>query len=71
MMRGFKRLSDMGEHLGDGVYEAEIRYLVNVEWAMTLEDVVWRRSKVGLHISPATEKKIRKLLKKLLGSVEE
>lgn len=65
LLRGFKRMSDMGEHFGDGVYEAEVRYLVNVEWAMTLDDILWRRSRLGLHISEATEKKMKKFLKKL------
>jgi glycerol-3-phosphate dehydrogenase len=32
--------------------EAEIRYLAGVEWAMTAEDVIWRRTKLGLRLSP-------------------
>jgi glycerol-3-phosphate dehydrogenase len=44
-----------------------LRYLVNVEWAMTADDILWRRSKLGLHVSEATEKKMKKFLKKLLG----
>jgi len=31
--------------------EAEIKYLMNREWAMTAQDVVWRRSKLGLRLS--------------------
>jgi glycerol-3-phosphate dehydrogenase len=27
-----------------------LRYLVNVEWAKTAEDILWRRSKLGLHL---------------------
>ncbi|MCK5518095.1 MAG: glycerol-3-phosphate dehydrogenase, partial [Alphaproteobacteria bacterium] len=65
-LRGFKRLSDMGEYLGDDVYEAEISYLVNVEWALTMDDLLWRRSKLGLHISDDTRKNIQKLLKNIL-----
>jgi glycerol-3-phosphate dehydrogenase len=65
LLRGCKRLSDMGEDLGDQVYEAEIRYLATVEWAMTLDDILWRRSKLGLHISEETQNKIAKLLKKI------
>ena len=70
ILRGFKRIADMGESLGEGVYEAEIRYLVQVEWAMTLEDILWRRSKLGLHISADTEKRIKKFLKKFLAGAE-
>ena len=63
ILRGFKRVPDMGAHLGDDVYEAEVRYLVNVEWAMTAEDVLWRRSKLGLHVSEETENNIRRLIR--------
>lgn len=65
-LRGFKRMSDLGENLGDDIYEVEIAYLINVEWALTLEDILWRRSKLGLHISEETEKNIKKVLKKVL-----
>jgi glycerol-3-phosphate dehydrogenase len=47
-------MGDLGRPLGDGVYEAELEYLVEAEWAETAEDVLWRRSKLGLHVTPAT-----------------
>ena len=71
MLRGFKRLSDMGEYMGDGVYEVEIKYLVETEWAMTMDDILWRRSKLGLHTSDETQRKIARLLKKLLTKNED
>jgi glycerol-3-phosphate dehydrogenase len=43
-----RALADLGEHFGDDLYEAELRYLVAAEWATTAADVVWRRSKLGL-----------------------
>lgn len=49
-----KGLGDLGEDLGDGVYEAELEYLLRCEWAQTSEDILWRRSRKGLHISDAT-----------------
>ena len=49
-----KGLGDLGRHLGDDVYEAEIYYLVGAEWARTAEDILWRRTKLGLHVSPDT-----------------
>lgn len=63
ILRGFKRMSDLGIHLGDDVYEVEIAYLVKVEWAMTAEDILWRRSKLGLHVSDSTRKEIERLLR--------
>ncbi len=70
ILRGAKRLADLGDYLGENVYEAEIRYLVASEWAQTLEDILWRRSKLGLHTTEDTQKKIKKMLKKLQAKRE-
>jgi glycerol-3-phosphate dehydrogenase len=43
-----KALEDLGQDFGAGLYEREVRYLMDVEWARTADDVVWRRSKLGL-----------------------
>jgi glycerol-3-phosphate dehydrogenase len=51
---GARQLSDLGERLGDSLYEAEVDYLRRHEWAMTAEDILWRRSKLGLHVGAAT-----------------
>ena len=48
-------LAELGEHFGGNLYEAELRYLVSREYARTGEDVLWRRSKLGLHL-PADAK---------------
>jgi glycerol-3-phosphate dehydrogenase len=45
---------DMGEDFGAGLSEAEIAYLVQNEWARTADDILWRRSKLGLHVTPDT-----------------
>ncbi len=47
-------LADLGEDLGGGLYGAEVDYLVRREWARTAEDILWRRSKLGLHVSAGT-----------------
>jgi glycerol-3-phosphate dehydrogenase len=43
--------ADLGRSFGGDLYEAEIRYLMENEWAVTAEDVLWRRTKRGLHLS--------------------
>jgi len=43
----------MGKDFGHGLYEAEIDWLKKEEWAKTVEDVLWRRSKLGLYFNPA------------------
>jgi glycerol-3-phosphate dehydrogenase len=54
-----RRLDDLGEHLGDGLYEAEVEHLVRNEWAMSDEDILWRRSKLGLHVTSETTARLR------------
>jgi glycerol-3-phosphate dehydrogenase len=47
-------ITDLGAYYGDDWYECELRYLVEYEWARTADDVLWRRSKQGLHVTPQT-----------------
>ncbi|ESZ56744.1 glycerol-3-phosphate dehydrogenase [Mesorhizobium sp. C120A] len=46
-----KSNADLGRNFGADLYEAEVRYLCENEWALTAEDVLWRRTKRGLHLS--------------------
>jgi len=48
-----KAMADLGQSFGATLTESEVRYLMSVEWALTAEDIVWRRSKLGLRLSPA------------------
>lgn len=41
----------LGQHFGAGLYEVELRWLIEKEFASAAEDVLWRRSKLGLHMS--------------------
>jgi glycerol-3-phosphate dehydrogenase len=43
--------ADLGQSFGATLTEREIRYLMTQEWACTAEDIVWRRSKLGLRLS--------------------
>ncbi|WP_395176308.1 glycerol-3-phosphate dehydrogenase [Roseibium alexandrii] len=45
------QLSDLGQLFGYNLYEAEVKWLVSREWARTAEDVLWRRTKLGLRLS--------------------
>jgi glycerol-3-phosphate dehydrogenase len=49
-MNNANSVADLGRDFGAGLTEAEIDYLVAQEWALTAEDVLWRRSKLGLHL---------------------
>ena len=50
--------ADLGAEIAPGVFEAELRYLRDVEFARTGEDVLWRRSKLGLHLKEADREAI-------------
>ena len=50
--------ADLGEDFGAGLHAAEIEYLFAAEWARTAEDILYRRSKLGLHVPPGTETEI-------------
>jgi len=59
---GTKKISDLGIHYGDNIFNAEINYLVKYEWVSGVEDIIWRRSKLGLHISEETMRNIEAAL---------
>jgi glycerol-3-phosphate dehydrogenase len=48
-----KSMADLGRGFGGTLTEREVRYLISYEWACTADDVVWRRSKLGLRMSAA------------------
>ena len=47
---------ELGHSFGDTLTEREVRYLIAHEFALTAEDIVWRRSKLGLRLSAAEVK---------------
>ena len=51
-------LADLGAEVAPGLYEAELRYLMAHEWAACAQDVLWRRTKLGLHLRPGVADKI-------------
>ncbi|QJQ94205.1 MULTISPECIES: glycerol-3-phosphate dehydrogenase [Halomonadaceae] len=48
----------LGEHFGAGLTEAEVAYLTEVEWAHNTDDVLWRRSKLGLRVNQAERERL-------------
>lgn len=58
LLNGAKNLADLGKEFTAGLYQKEIEYLIQYEWAETAEDILWRRTKLGLYFS---EKEVKKL----------
>jgi glycerol-3-phosphate dehydrogenase len=53
---------DLGEDFGAGLTERELRYCVDHEWAQTAEDVLWRRTKTGLLMTPGQRERVAQVL---------
>jgi glycerol-3-phosphate dehydrogenase len=53
LLENVNSIADLGRAFGGYLYEAEVRYLMRDEWAVDPEDVLWRRTKEGLHMTSA------------------
>ena len=50
--------ADLGEEIIPGLYEVEADYLVRQEWALCADDILWRRTKLGLHVAPGAAQRL-------------
>ena len=57
-----RKKADMGIHFGSDFYQCEVEYLIENEWAQTVEDIIWRRSKIGLFLNKKQIKILHKWL---------
>ncbi len=51
LLEGVTSPADLGHDFGAGLTVREVDYLVANEWAETADDILWRRSKLGLHMT--------------------
>lgn len=61
-----KRIADMGRPLGPSLTEREVIYLKEREWAMSTDDILWRRTKAGLHLSADERARVTEAIAALL-----
>ncbi|WP_329956009.1 glycerol-3-phosphate dehydrogenase [Collimonas silvisoli] len=59
LLDGIHEIAGLGELFGADLYEAEVRYLMRNEWALTADDILWRRSKLGLRLDAAAVGRLR------------
>ena len=52
ILAGAKSIADLGRHFGASLYERELRHMIEKEWVTTGDDALWRRTKLGLRLSP-------------------
>jgi len=62
-----RAMADLGEHFGAGLYAREVDYFVTREWAVTAEDVLWRRTKAGLQLTGAQREVVERYLARSLA----
>ena len=59
--------ADLGQHFGAGLTEREVVHMRDREWAKSPQDVLWRRSKAGLHLTPAALEQATRDVERLLA----
>ena len=65
---GASQLSDLGEDFTAGLKESEVEYLIREEWATTADDVLWRRTKLGLLIDAAAKERLEHYMAEMIAS---
>lgn len=63
-----RRPEELGKGFGAGLTQREIEYLIADEWAQTAEDVLWRRTKCGLHMTPQQADAVADFMKQGTGT---
>ncbi len=69
VLDGVASTDDLGRHFGADLYEVEVVYLLKKEWAMTSQDILWRRSKLGLRFAPQEVKELDQWLENNFSTV--
>jgi len=62
LLEGASKPAHLGEHLGGGLYGLEVDYLCREEWAEQADDILWRRTKLGLLLPPAAQRRLAEYL---------
>lgn len=65
ILSGCETISDLGKHFGCEFYEKELLYLIKEEWTNSLEDILWRKTKLGLFFSDKETQNLKTYLKTL------
>ena len=66
ILEGVRSVADLGRDYGAGLTDAELRYLVQHEWARTAADVLWRRTKLGLRLDAAAQQAVEDAMRSLV-----
>jgi len=62
-----RSLEELGPCIGADLTASEVRYLVEQEWAQTADDVLWRRTKLGLRFSSEERARLANIMAAMAG----
>ncbi|WP_166358698.1 glycerol-3-phosphate dehydrogenase [Pseudomonas akapageensis] len=65
LLEGVQGPDDLGELIGAGLYTREVDYLCSEEWALEAQDILWRRSKLGLFTTASEQEQLQRYLDKV------
>ena len=68
LLAGSKRLADLGPQLTPGLYQREAEFLVQHEWVRCADDILWRRTRLGLYAEPNDQEQLQKWISEHLPS---
>lgn len=63
LLEGKTDMASLGQYFGAGLYEAEIRYQMDHEWSESADDVLFRRTKLGIRLTEAERQKVDDFIK--------
>ncbi len=69
LLEGCGSMDDLGKRMSPGLYEREVAYLMKHEYARSADDVLWRRTKHGLHASSLEIEQLDNWMKQQLPEV--
>lgn len=69
VLKGITSEEQMGQHFGDTLYEAEVEWFIEKEWALEPADILWRRTRCGVHLSERQSEHFAHWLKVRTGSL--
>lgn len=71
VLRSVKDVRGLGRSFGGGLYEREVRYLMQEEFALTADDILWRRTKLGLRVPKEGAQQLEAWIRSRTDSTEK
>ncbi|GGB86816.1 glycerol-3-phosphate dehydrogenase [Marinobacterium zhoushanense] len=67
ILDGCRSLEDLGPSFGASLHQREVDYLVEHEWAQSVDDIIWRRTRLGLYLQAGEREKLANYLDRVFG----